>query len=401
MTTQSTASNSALLTAGVVSLVVSLGIVLFKLVGEGHAAFNTTSDGVSWGLPVAVYVFFVLTSTGLTFVASLAMVFGIKDFYPIAKRCVWLAVATLLAGFASLAFELGHPFRMLWAIPTALQIKAPMNWMGTFYTLYLIFLLLKFRKMHADDWGSTASRNLGIASLIAVVIAHSTLGLVFGMMAMRPFWYGGLIPGYFLATALLSGLAFAMLFTHIAYRSGSGPVPAPVRALLTGSMPKVFALALAIVLLFSVTRTVTGLWSNAEGLQAYQWMIGAPWFWIEMGALVVAFVILLTPGMRSAVGAQVLASLLVIVALFIGRYEYMIGGQIVPLFKGSWVPEFIAYVPSLTEWMLALLAVGVTLTLYALGDRMLNLSAQPRAFPARPHAAGAQAGKTDDFLPVT
>lgn len=382
MTTQSTGSTNALLAAGVVGLAVSLGVVLFKLMGEGHAAFNTSSDGVSWGLPVAVYVFFVLTSTGLTFVASLAMVFGIKDFYPIAKRCVWLAVATLLAGFTALAFELGHPFRMLWAIPTALQIKAPMNWMGTFYSLYLVFLLLKFRKLHADDWDSRASRNLGLASLVAVVIAHSTLGLVFGMMAMRPFWFGGLIPVYFLATALLSGLAFAVLFTHLAHRSTGAAVPAPVRELLAGSMPKLFALALGIVLLFSVVRTVTGLWSNAEGLQAFRWMVGAPWFWIEMVALVVAFVILLTPGMRSRAGAQVLASLLVIVALFIGRYEYMIGGQVVPLFKGSWVPEFIQYSPSLAEWMLGLLAVGMTFTIYALGDRLLNLSAQPRAHHA-------------------
>jgi molybdopterin-containing oxidoreductase family membrane subunit len=400
MTTQSTGSNNALLAAGVVGLVVSLVIVLFKLVGEGHAAFNTTSDGMMWGLPVAVYVFFVLTSTGLTFVASMAMVFGLKDFYPIAKRCVWLAVATLVAGFTALAFELGHPFRMLWAIPVSFQYKAPLNWMGVFYSLYLVFLLLKFRKMHADDWDSRTSRNLGIASLLAVIVAHSTLGLVFGMMAMRPFWYGGLIPVYFLVTALLSGLAFAVLFTHLAHRSMGAAVPAPVRELLAGSLPKVFAFALGVVLLFSVSRTITGLWSNAEGLQAFHWMIGAPWFWIEMAALLVAFVILLTPGMRSGVGAQVLASLLVIVALFIGRYEYMIGGQVVPLFKGSWVPEFIPYTPSLTEWMLALLAVGVTLTIYALGDRVLNLSAQPRAFPARPRASGPEgAGKTE--LPVT
>jgi hypothetical protein len=46
--------------------------------------------------------------------------------------------------------------------------------------------------------------------------------------------------------------------------------------------------------------------------------------------------------MRSGVGAQVLASLFVIVALFIGRYEYRIGGRSC-LFKGLWVPEFIPY----------------------------------------------------------
>lgn len=378
MTTQTTGSTNALLAAGVVGLAVSLGVALFKMMGEGHAAFNTTSDGMMWGLPVATYVFFVLTSTGLTFVASLSMVFGLKDFYPIAKRCVWLAVATLVAGFAALAFEIGHPFRMLWAIPASFQLTSPMNWMGVFYALYLVFLLLKFRKMHAQDWDSAASRNLGIASFLAVVVAHSTLGLVFGMMAMRPFWYDGLIPIYFLATALVSGLAFALLFTHLAHRS-TAAVPAPVRGLLAGSLPKLFAFAIAVVLLFSVMRTITGLWSNADGLEAFRWMVGSPWFWIETGAYVAALLMMLSPGMRSGVGAQMLASVLVILALFIGRYEYVIGGQVVPLFKGSWVPEFIAYTPSLTEWMLALLAVGITLTVYALGDRALNLSAQPQA----------------------
>ena len=378
MTTQTTGSTNALLAAGVVGLAVSLGVALFKMMGEGHAAFNTTSDGMMWGLPVATYVFFVLTSTGLTFVASLSMVFGLKDFYPIAKRCVWLAVATLVAGFAALAFEIGHPFRMLWAIPASFQLTSPMNWMGVFYALYLVFLLLKFRKMHAQDWDSAASRNLGIASFLAVVVAHSTLGLVFGMMAMRPFWYDGLIPIYFLATALVSGLAFALLFTHLAHRS-TAAVPAPVRGLLAGSLPKLLAFAIAVVLLFSVMRTITGLWSNADGLEAFRWMVGSPWFWIETGAYVAALLMMLSPGMRSGVGAQMLASVLVILALFIGRYEYVIGGQVVPLFKGSWVPEFIAYTPSLTEWMLALLAVGITLTVYALGDRALNLSAQPQA----------------------
>ena len=47
------------------------------------------------GLPPATYVFFVLTSTGLTFVVSLATVFNFEQFYPIAKRCIWLAISTL------------------------------------------------------------------------------------------------------------------------------------------------------------------------------------------------------------------------------------------------------------------------------------------------------------------
>jgi Fe-S-cluster-containing dehydrogenase component len=74
----------------------------------GHGACSraatppSTAASTAWYLGPAggrAYVFFVLTSTGLTFVASLAMVFGIRDFYPIAKRCVWGALVTLIAGF--------------------------------------------------------------------------------------------------------------------------------------------------------------------------------------------------------------------------------------------------------------------------------------------------------------
>src|SRR3990167_2104372 len=123
MTTQIEVKGSVqtIMAAGIAALIVSLAITLYNLMSQGHASFNTGSSNVTWGLPVVTYVFFVLTSTGLTFVASLAMVFGFKDFYPIAKRCIWVAVVTLIAGFAALAMELGHPFRMLWAIPLSFQ----------------------------------------------------------------------------------------------------------------------------------------------------------------------------------------------------------------------------------------------------------------------------------------
>ena len=153
--------NLVVLGASIAGLVVSVGIVLYMLNAQGHAAFNTNNDGVSWGLPIATYVFFVLTSTGLTFVASLAMVFNLKGFYPVVKRVVWLAVATLLGGFACLAFELGHPFRMLWAIPLSFQVTSPMNWMGVFYSLYLLLLLLKFHRDERQRLGQRVEPQAG------------------------------------------------------------------------------------------------------------------------------------------------------------------------------------------------------------------------------------------------
>jgi hypothetical protein len=60
-------------------------------------------------------------------------------------------------------------------------------------------------------------------------------------------------------------------------------------------------------------------------------------------------------------------------ALLISRYEYIIGGQLVPLFKGSWAPELLSYVPSPTEWLLLLVAVFLSNAVNAFGEVTLRL----------------------------
>ncbi len=370
--------NGAVLTAGVAGTAVTAAFVLYMLMIEGHAAFNSTSDGVMWGLPVATYVFLVLCSTGLTMVASLAMVFGFHAFYPVAKRCVWLAVATLIAGFAALAFELGHPFRMLWALPLSFQITSPMNWMGVLYLGYMVFLLWKFYKMHAGDWESSASRNLGVASFVAVVIAHATLGLIFGMMAMRPFWYNGLAPVHFLMAALGSGVALAILVSYLAYGFRQEAMPGALRSLMTGAMPKLFAGILALMLIAAAARTITGLWTNVDGAEVFHWTTGSPWFHLALwGGLVLPLVLMLLPAMRGQAGVQLSAAALALLGIAIDRFQYVIGGQIVPLFKGAWMPEFIPYLPSVTEWVLAFMGLALAAAIYAVGEKVFNLSAAP------------------------
>lgn len=369
-TLQAKGSVNATMMAGLAALAIGGGLALVKLMSTGHAAFNTGSNGVTWGLPVVTYVYFVLTSTGLTFVASLAMVFGFKEFYPIAKRCIWVALITLIAGFAALALELGHPFRMLWAVPLSFQYTSPMNWMGLFYAAYMVLLLFKFQKVSSGDWDSSSSRKLGIASFISVVVAHGTLGSVFGAMAMRPMWYGPLVPLYFLLTAALSGAAFAVLITYLTYGSENG-MPAKVRNLMRGAMPKVFATALGVVIVAVVSRTIIGLWTNADGMEGWDHVVSSPWYWIELILMVAAFVMLLKGG------SPFLPSVMIVVSLFIGRYEYVISGQLVPLFKGSWVQGLINYTPSVTEWMITLMSVGIVLAGWAFGEKVLNLAAEP------------------------
>jgi Ni/Fe-hydrogenase subunit HybB-like protein len=364
------------LVVGAVGLV--LGIIAgMALLSGGHATFNTTSTLV-WGLPVSSYVFFVLTSTGLTFVASLAMVFGMKDFYPIAKRCVWGALITLIIGFISLGLEIGNPLRMLWAIPTNMAVTSPLWWMGLFYLTYMVLLIGKFLLINKGDWDSSQSRFVGVASFVAVIIAHATLGSVFGMMGMRPFWYGPMVPVYFLITAFLSGLAFIMLFINLDYGVDQANMSEGARKAMSQHVPIIFAIVLGLVIVFTIAKTATGLWTNMVEVNVpTRYMVTSLLFNFELWVGMVLPFFLMLSARRSEAMTQVIAGGLVIVALFIGRYEYVVGGQLVPLFKGSWEPDLIAYTPSMTEIGIVVLAVSVGILLYAFGDKKLSLSATP------------------------
>ncbi len=368
---------------GLALAVLSFGYILYMLVSTGHSAFNTSSDGVNWGIAISTYVFFALASSGLTFVASLALVFGVKAFYPIAKRCIWLSIISLVAGFSVLALELGHPFRLLWAVPAGMQFHSPMFWMGTLYGLDLVLLLGKFELMRRGDWDSGLSRLLGNLGFIVAILASGMLGAIFGSMAMRPMWFGGLSPVYFMLTAAVCGAALFTLGAHMVYGFDRGAMPERLREVLAGdAFPKVFAALIGVALVMIVARFFTGGWGNADGMEGFaelatSWKYNAV-FWI---GLVLPFLMMMRPS-RGGAASQIAASSLVRAAMFADRYVFLVSGQAEPMFKGTWATSLAPYAPSLTEWALPVLGVGLVLALMAAGEKLFNLSASPDAAKA-------------------
>lgn len=341
------------------------GYALSQLLGVGHAAFNTTNYGVVWGLPIVVYDYFLLTSTGLTLVAALSLALGIKDFDPLAKRCVWLAIAGLIGGVAVLFLELGHPIRALYAAPLSFQFASPLFWKILCVAAYgLVLVLLALRLKEGGE-----AKSLGILAALLAVAVTLIAGSVYGMMAMRPFWFGGETPVAFLIESFMGGIAFAVFFTYLVYGFSHNAMPENLRSLLGGPLAKLHAAAIGLHLMFVLGRAITGLWSNAEGLQVWQHIVSQPLFFVGLiGGTVIPLFLMANRGTRGSASAQILAALLVMVGLLISRYEFIIGGQMVPLFKGSWAQGLINYTPSMTEW--ALLVVGICLAniVYALTE---------------------------------
>ncbi|MBM3555812.1 MAG: polysulfide reductase [Alphaproteobacteria bacterium] len=350
-----------------------LAVVFLKLLTEGHAAFNTSSD-MAWGAPIAFYLFFLLASSGLSIVASLDTVFGLDTFFPIAKRVVWLSIITLVAGFSVLALEIGHPFRMLWALPLAVQVHSPMWWMGVFYSLDLVLLVTKFWMMHTGSWHTQAAHRLSIVSFVVSILAPGTLGLVFGMMAMRPAWYSPIMPMYFILTGFASGVAFLMFFTSLMRDHDKTTAE---KRLFDSILPRLFFVSLLAVIGMRFGQIITGLWSNFEGMEAHWNALGSGLFQVEIWlGLVLPTLLVSTNGLRASAVMQWLAATLFMVGIFSARLELLIVGQKVPLFRGYWA-GFVEYWPSLTEWMMVPAGMGIFVFLYGAGNWLLRLSDAP------------------------
>jgi molybdopterin-containing oxidoreductase family membrane subunit len=371
--------------AGVVLIAAAIGFaatfvyVMMNLLDQGHAAYNTNSLGVVWGFPIVVYDYFLLTSTGLAMVAGLSLVLGIKEFDLLAKRCLWLSLSGLIGGVAALTLELGAPLRAIYAIPFNGQTASPLFWKVLLVVAYLVLMLVLFSRVSGASWERRPNRSLAIPFFVAAVLIALVAGSVYGMMAMRPFWFGGEIPVAFLVESFLGGLAFALFFTYLAHGFRQDAMPEELRRLFERTFADIFATTIGLHAAFVAGRAMTGLWSNAEGLEVWSHVTGSWLFHVEVWAgIVLPFVLMIIPGLRRSGVIQILAALLVMVSLFIARYDFIVGGQLVPLFKGSWAPGLIAYAPSATEWVLLLVAIFLANLVNAVGEWRFNLGAPPR-----------------------
>lgn len=363
-----------------IGTVVTGAYVLLELRASGHSTFNTNSLGMTWGLPIVTYDFFLLSATGLVMLASAWTVFGITSFEPVAKRSILLAMGALAGGVAALFMELGYPIRAMLLIPFSFTWSAPLFWKVWGVMLLSVSLLLMLLTWLMPGRANRPNRAVAVLGLVSALYITFVAGGVYGWMAMRPFWYGGQTSLAFIIEALLGAVTLLIVFTHLTNGFRIERLDGPTRSLFTGPLGLLFAALMVGHAFFVLSRMIAGLWSNADGMEVWDHLWRQPLFqaelWIGIG---VPLLLTLLPQARRSLRLQFLAAVIALVALFVARYHFVIGGQMVPLFKGTWAPSLLPYTPSLIE--LAVLACAVFLAnfVYAALDRLIrpDLHARP------------------------
>ncbi|PLY05893.1 MAG: molybdopterin oxidoreductase [Arcobacter sp.] len=365
--------------SNVTMAILTVALVAFFLAGavmyfiDGHHAYNVSRTH-PWGLIIAMYVFFVVSSTGLCIMSSIGHVFGIKEFEIIGKRAILGEIITISTGFIVIALEIGHPVTMIIYNILTPGFTSAIWWMGTLYGAYLVFIIFEFIFLVRENhkW----SKFFGLGGLLVGLAAHSNLGAVFGFLIARPISNGVFFPIYFILSAMITGSYLLFLMYGFRYKMN---FPKEVEIMLV-KLAKILGLLLGILMFFEIWRMFTSIYGGMPGRAEVAWhVLGSSNFLIGevLLGMVIPFIVILASKGKNIKG-MVWASILGMVGIFFMRYDLVHDTQLMPLQtlkirEYQLPPTFIEYFPSFAEIGVSIGGIGVCLVMYYLADKLFNL----------------------------
>ncbi|MGE0918165.1 NrfD/PsrC family molybdoenzyme membrane anchor subunit [Trichlorobacter lovleyi] len=354
----------------------SAGTGLMAMI-KGHEAYYNVYREVPWGVLIATYVFFVVSSTGLCLISSIGHVFGVQDFMPIAKRSVFLSIATILSGFFVIAFEIKLPWRMaIWNVISP-NLTSNIWWMGTLYGIYLAFMFAEYIFLLMNKHRPAVI--CGFSGSVAGIAAHSNLGAVFGLLMGRPYWQGPYMPIYFIASAMMTGCAVILMFHILGYKINKQEMAPDMQRALEVTT-KIGILLICVILFFTTWKLIAGaagqpngafpvVQSEVVGHHAFVF-----WFFeILLGMAGPLVLFILSKGRNLKL--MLIASLSMVIGIFVMRFNLVYLGQSLPVYYDMGVNEFkemLRYSPSVYEWIITAGGFGLTALLFLIGEKVFD-----------------------------
>jgi len=355
---------------------IGAGIHALFIAGSRHA--YATSREIPVAILIATYVFFVVASTGLCLVSSLGHVFGLENFLPLAKRCVYLAIITILSGFLVIGLEIENPFRMAIYNVMSPNFSSNIWWMGTLYGFAVVFLTIEFILLFNEAHHHKAVI-AGFLGVITEVAANSNLGGVFAMMHGRPYWYGPYFPVYFILSALITGCAFILFFFFLAHKAVNKKPFMETTQTALKAVSKLTLLLMAVMMIFTAWKVLTTSVGSPAAATALSVLTDGPYsfnFWtIEiLVGMVIPFILILASRCRNLT-VMFIAAVMMIFSLFFTRLDMVVVGQIVPQYFELGVveyPKLHAYSPSVHEILVVLGGISFCLLAFLLGEKVFS-----------------------------
>lgn len=284
----------------------------------------------TFGTLIAIYFYLTGLSAGSFVLSTLAYVFGVDKYKPIGKIGVILAALFLILAPVALLVHVGQPLKA-WHLFVHLNVTSPITWGSFLLTLYpincVIYGWFMFKGHHK------MTRLFGTIGIPLAVFVHGYTGFILALGKARALWNTALMPFLFLVSAMVSGIALMIIISLIKDRFFSKEKKAN-RELIFG-LGNLLAAMILIDLFLVLSDVLVLLVSHTEAQEAAHLLLKGKFsvlfIWVEniMGK-VLPVIMLLFPRLRNLTTVTI-ASIMVIVGIFIMRYVVVLGGEFLPL----------------------------------------------------------------------
>ncbi len=357
-----------------------------------------TMGGATWGLYITFVVYFVGVSFAGITIAAVIRLFNLEKLRPLARMAEILTVVSLVLGALAIIVDLGQPLRGIVNLFRYARPQSP--FFGTFTMVIagylfasLVYLWLTSRKDAAVlaqqpsrlQWlhrlvaagytdtpaererHSKATFWLAIFILPMLVVAHSTLGFVFGLQVGRPGWYSALQAPAFVVLAGVSGTGLLIVLAAIVKKSLAREVG--LDTYVFGWLGRFMMMLLFVYVYFMTTELLTATYAGSEReLDVTREMLWGQYsiiFWVSVALLLLPLAALVFQAIRRSWQLSWLVASGIAVNLAAIGKRYLIAvpsqthGQLLPYVEGSYSPALIEYAVVAGLLALGALAIGV------------------------------------------
>lgn len=359
---------------GAVAVLLGLyGFYSRLFIGEREVNYGSY---VTWGLWVAMYLFFAGIATGAFMLATLDYLFNLRLFKGVGKYALWVALVTMPAALITIAFDLGHMERA-WKVYLNPNLGAPMAQLVWGYTLFLLTVVVALVLAVRRPEALLMKVVMGIGLFLAIFLSGG-VGALLGVNASRPGWHNGMLPAQFPIFSLTSGVAVMMVVI------GWFTSPGETRA----ARLRVLSIAMIVLILVKAyylwTDFSLALYSGVpDAVEGVNLIMFGPYAWafwglqVFLGMLIPLFALLVPRVSRSAflVG---LMGVFVLIGFAVARSNIIFPALAIPELKGL-IDAFhgphlnFNYAPSLMEWSVTVGVVGLSTLAFLVGTDFLPL----------------------------
>ncbi len=330
---------------------------------------------VAWGFYIINFVFFIGISHAGTLISAILRLCKAEWRRPITRAAEAITVLVLFFGLGSIIIDLGRPDRLFYVLQYG-RLQSPLLWDVTSITTYLtgsaLYLYLPLIpdlalvRDRATGWRRTLytflalgwrgtpgqrrrlERGIAVMAVLIIPIAvsvHTVVSWVFSM-TLQPMWKSTIFGPFFVTGAIFSGiggLIISMAAVRRAYRLEKYLKPVHFNSL------SLLLLVMSLLwFYFTFAEHLTAYYGGelAEAMVLFAKVTGryAPAFWAMALLNFVIPVAILANGRTRTVAGSVVASVSVVVGMWLERYLIVVptlANPRLPFERGFYAPTWV------------------------------------------------------------